>query len=126
MSIIVVLTTAGLLIGFLAWRHWTNQNALIGKEQAIELAVQAYNPDYGLQPVEPPTEIEAKLVQGGAERDPYSLDPTRPVWVVTMKGRWLLVGGPPRVDPNPQPSYENECVIKIDARTGETVSLPIE
>ena len=60
-SAVVMVVTASLLIGFLAWRHWANQNALIGQEQAIQNAIQACNSGYGLQPVEPPTQAAADL-----------------------------------------------------------------
>jgi hypothetical protein len=101
--------------------------SLIRQEKAIQLAIQACNPAYGLQPVEDPTEAEAKLYIRGAS---IGLKPPGPVWDVTMKGRWLLVGGPqPAPDPSnptPQPSYDSVCYILINARTGETLSPPIE
>lgn len=125
-SVIVVFITASLLVGFLAWRHWANQNTLIGREQAIQKAIQAC-PAHGLQPVEQPTEFQAELTTWGRVEDPYNSDLERPVWVVKMRGRWLLVGGPPPDPPsNPEPSYWDECTITIDARTGASLSLPIE
>jgi len=125
-SAIVVFVTVSSLIGFLVWRHWANQNVLIGQEQAIQNAIPACEP-HGLQPVEQPTKTEAELTTWGRIEGPYNSDPERPVWVVKMKGRWLLVGGPPLEDPtNSETAYWDECTIIIDARTGESLSLPIE
>jgi hypothetical protein len=50
----------------------------------------------------------------------------RPVWVVKMKGRWMLVGGPAPDPSNPGPFYWEECTQIIDAQTGEWLSYPIE
>ncbi len=126
-SAIVVFVIASLLIGFIIWREKTNDLVLISEEQAILNAIQACNPGYGLQPMEPPTETKAELTTlGKAGGYPFS-NPERPVWVVTMKGRWLLVGGP-APDPTSisEPSYWNVCVMIIDAQTGESLSTAIE
>lgn len=128
-SALVVLIVAGLLIAFLYWRQRMNQNVLIGQEQAIQNAIQACNPSYGLQPVEPPTQFQVERSTYGKALNYVSNPPNseKPVWVVTMKGRWLLVGGPPPADPsNAEPAYWDECTIVIDAQTGESLSLPIE
>jgi hypothetical protein len=105
------------------------QTVLIGQEQAIQNAVEACNPSYGLQAVEQPTEFQAELSTYGRALN-YSSNPPdseKQVWVVKMKGRWLLVGGPPLEDPdNSEPAYWDECTIVIDAQTGESLSLPIE
>ncbi len=120
-STIVLFAIVILLIGFLVWRH---QNVLLGKEEAIQYAIRASNPACALQPVEPPTEIEADLTTWGRAAG-YSLDPKRPVWVVTMKGRWLRDGGPlPAPDSTPEPFYE-KCIVIIDARNGHSLSIPI-
>ena len=127
-SALIVLITAGLLIAFLLWQHKLNEPALIGQEQAIRNAIQAC-PGIGLQPVEQPTEFKTELTTyGTASNDPTGpLDTKTPVWVVTMKGRWLLVGGPPPANPGDEgPSYWDECTIIIDAQTGESLSYPIE
>src|SRR5688500_15258793 len=110
---IVGVVIASLVIGFLVWRNKANQNVLIGREQAIQNAIQACNPEYGLQPVEQPTEAEAKLTTWGTAQGPYNSDPERPVWVVRMKGRWLHVGGGPTPPPdsNPGPYYWDKCTI---------------
>ena len=127
---IVVLIAAGLLIIFLIWRQGTNQPVVIEREQAIQNAIQACNPAYGLQPLEPPTESKAELTTWGRVQGPYNSDPERPVWVVKMKGRWLLVGGPPPAsdpsNPTAEQDYVYECTIIIDARTGESLSGAIE
>ncbi len=121
-STIVLLVIVILLIGFLVGRH---QNVLIGKEQAIQYAIQAADPGCGLQSVEPPTETEAELTTWGRAYYGHTPDPERPVWVVTMRGRWLRVGGPlPPPGSNPKPFYE-ECTIMIDARTGKSLTPPI-
>ncbi len=130
-SAIVVVVTVSLLIGFLVWRHRADQKALIGKEQAIQYAIQACNPRYGLQPMEPPTETEAQFTTWGKTREgSHGSDPRRPVWVVRMTGRWLLLGGPQLApnpsNPTPEPAYWNQCTIIIDARTGESLSIPIQ
>ncbi len=126
-SAIVVFVIASLLIGFLTWQHKANQNVLIGQEQAIQNAIAACNPGYGLQPMEQPTGTDAELTTWGrAEGYPSNPDPGRPVWVVKMKGRWMLVGGPPPAPDNPGPFYWDECTIIIDARTGESLSIPIQ
>jgi len=127
-GIIVVLLTAGLSIVFLVWRQRTNENVLIGEEQAIQNAIQACDRGYGLQPVEQPTEFHTELTTyGKAVSDPLSPpDRETPVWVVTMKGRWMLVGGPPPAEDNPGPFYWDECTIVINAVTGESLSMPIE
>lgn len=124
-SFIIVAVVSSLLIGFLVWRQSTS---LIRREQAIQNAIQACNPGYGLQPMEQPTAFEAELTTWGrADNYKQNPDPERPVWVVRMEGRWLLVGGPVPVDQsNAEPSYWNECTIIIDARTGESLSTPIE
>ena len=106
----------------------TSTPILIERERAIQNAIQACNPSYGLQPMESPTETKAELTTCKKVDGCYSSDPEKPVWVVKMKGRWLLVGGP-APDPsdlNPQPSYWDACTIIIDAKTGESLSLPIE
>ena len=129
-STIVVFVATGLLIVFLIWRQGTNQPVVIEREQAIQNAIQACNPAYGLQPLEPPTESKAELTTWGRVQGPYNSDPERPVWVVKMKGRWLLVGGPPlefdQSNPALEPAYWDECTIIIDARTGESLSGAIE
>jgi len=130
-SAIVVFVTASLIIGFLALRHKVNQKVLIGREQAIQNAVQAC-PAHGLQPVEQPTEFQTELTtyEKASNYLTNPLDAEKPVWVVTMKGRWLLVGGPPLAfdpsNPTPEPVYWDECTIIIDAETGESLSSPIE
>ncbi len=127
-SAIVVFVTASLLIAFLVWQYRASQNALIEREQAIQNAIQACNPTYGLQPVEQPTEFQAELTKWGRAEGPYISDPERPVWIVKMKGRWMHVsGGPaPAPDSNPGPFYWDECTIIIDAWTGESLSMPIQ
>jgi len=123
---IVVFFVASLSIGFLVWRYWAHQNTLIEKEQAIQNAIQGC-PYRGLQPVEQPSEAEAELTTWGTVQGPYNSDPERPVWLAKMTGRWLLVGGPPPApDSNPGPFYWDECTIIIDARTGNTLTAPIE
>lgn len=127
-SATVVFITVGLLIVFLIWTQRTNKRVLVGQEQAIQNAIQACNPSYGLQPVEQPTEFQAELTTYRKAQN-YTADhpdSEKPVWVVKMKGRWLLVGGPPPDPSNPGPFYWNECTIIIDARTGESLSFPIE
>jgi hypothetical protein len=125
-SAIVVVVTASLLIGFLVWRYWANQNILIEREQAIQNAIQAC-PYIGLQQVAQPSGAEAELTTFGSVQGPYNSDPERPVWVVKMKGRWMLMGGPaPAPDSNPGPFYWDECTIIIDARTGKSLTAPIE
>ena len=126
---IFVFVTASLLIVFLVWLQRINQPVLIGKEQAIQNAIKAC-PYIGLQPVEQPTEFQTELTtyekpQGSAPI--IGSDSGRHVWVVTMKGRWVLVGGPPTEEPSHgEPAYWDECIIIIDAQTGESLSYPIE
>ena len=97
-SAIVVFVVASLLIVFLIWRQKTNEPVLISREQATQNAIQACNPGYGLQPVEQPTEIEAYLTtykKATGNESPYkNISSESLVWVVEMKGKWLLVGGP--------------------------------
>jgi hypothetical protein len=50
-SAVVVFFIAGLLIIFLVWQYQVNQSVLISEEQAIQNAIEACNPSYGLQPV---------------------------------------------------------------------------
>jgi hypothetical protein len=128
--IIAVLVIAALLIIFLLWRQRTNQPILLGREQAIQYAIEACNSGYGLQPVEPPTEFETEITtyEKALGFAPIPSKANRPVWVVTMKkGRWLLVGGPlPDPASNPEPAFWDECTQIIDAQTGEWLSSPIE
>ena len=128
-SVIFMIVIAGILISLLIWRQRTSQPLLIGREQAIQNAIQACNPVYGLQPVEQPTEFETEITtyEKALGFEPSHPLAQRPVWVVKMKGHWLLVGGPQR-DPasNPEPAYWDECTQIIDAQTGEWLSLPIE
>jgi len=125
-STMVVTVIACLLIGFFVWRYRASQNAFIEREQAIQNAIQAC-PYIGLQPIEQPTEADAELTTFGTVQGPVNSDPERPVWVVKMKGRWMLTGGPASVpDSNPGPFYWNECTIIIDAQTGKSLSAPIE
>jgi hypothetical protein len=128
-SAIVLFITASLLIGFLVWQHRARPDDLIGQEQAIQNAIQACNPSYGLRPVEQPTEFQAERSTYGEALHYVSNPPNseNPVWIVKMKGRWLLVGGPPPADPShSELAYWEECTIVIDAQTGESLSLPIE
>jgi hypothetical protein len=113
-SAIVVFIAGSLLIGFLVWRSWAIQNA-----------IPACNPAYGLQPVKPPTEFQAKLTTyRKAEQSISNLPaPERPVWVVEMKGRWMLIVNPPADPSNPRPFYTDKCTIIVDARTGKSLSL---
>ena len=124
----VVFVIAGILISFLIWRHRANQPVLIGREQAIQNAIQACNPAYGLQPVEQPTEFETEITtyEKALGFAPVPSKAQRPVWVVKMKGKWLLVGGPSPAEDNPGPFYWDECTQIIDAQTGEWLSYPIE
>jgi hypothetical protein len=126
-STIAALIIASLLITFLIWR--LKKNELIGQEQAFQYAIQACNPSYGLKQVEQPTEFQAELTTYkkavGFVPNPFYAN--RPVWVIRMKGRWLLVGGPlPDPTSNPEPVYWEECIQIIDAETGESLSYPIE
>jgi len=125
---IVAFAMVGLFVSFLVWQHWASQDVLIEREQAIQNAIQACNPTYGLQPVEQSTVFEAQLTTLGSAMDPYNPDPDRPVWMVKLKGRWLHVsGGPLPVEgSNPGASYWDECTIVIDARTGTSLSPPIQ
>jgi hypothetical protein len=128
-SILLVLATAGLLISFLIWRQTLDQNVPISKDQAIRNAIQACNHSYGLQPVEQPTAFQGELSTYGRALNNGSNSPNsgKPVWIVKMKGRWLLVGGPPPADPNhAEPVYWDECTIVIDAQSGASLSFPIE
>lgn len=128
-SAIAVFVIAGLLIIFLILRQRTNQPVLVGREQAIQNAIQACNPGYGLQPVEQPTEFETEITtyEKALGFAPIPSKAQRPVWVVKMKGRWLLVGGPPTEEPSSgEPAYWDQCTQIIDAQTGEWLSLPIE
>jgi|SRR5688572_13781609 len=125
---IVVLITASLLISFLIWLQRINQPVLIGKEQAIQNAIQAC-PRIGLQPVEHPTEFKAELTTYRNASNDLSNPPDseKPVWVVKMTGRWILTGGPLVENPsNGEPAYWDKCTIIIDAQTGESLSYPIE
>jgi hypothetical protein len=127
-SALVVLITIGLLIALFLWRQKMTQTVLIGQEQAIQNASQAC-PSIGLQPVEQPTEFQAELTTyRNASNDLTNPpDSEKPVWVVKMKGRWILMRGPPPEDPsNAEPAYWDECIIIIDAQTGESLSYPIE
>ena len=132
-SVIVVFIAASLIIGFLAGRQKASRPVLIGREQAIQNAIEVCNSGYGLQPVEQPTEFQTELTtyekpQGSAPI--IGSDSGRPVWVVTMKGRWLVVGGPPPASDSSsatsEPDYWDECTIIIDAKTGESLSTPVE
>jgi type II secretory pathway pseudopilin PulG len=117
-SAIILFAAVSLAISFLVWKRWANQNALIEREQAIQNAIQACNLTYGLQTVEQPTVFEAQLTKFGSAMGPYNPDPERPVWLITLKGRWLHVSGgpPPAEGSNPKPSYWDECTIIIDDR----------
>ena len=117
-SAIVVFVTAILLFGFLIWRHTAKQNVLIGKEKAIQNAIQACNS------VEQPTAVQAELTTFGNVMG-YEWNPPEPVpaWFVKMKGRFMVIGGPVDLS-NPKPIYWNECSIFIDAQTGEALSHP--
>src|SRR5215211_6131182 len=101
---IAAFATVSLVVSFLVWRRWANQNNLIDQEQAIQNAIQACNPTYGLQTVEQPTVFEAQLTTLGSAMNPYDSDPDRPVWMIKLRGRWLHVsGGPlPSQDSNPE------------------------
>ena len=126
--VIVALVIAGSLISILVWRYWASQPALISPEEAIQHAIEACNPGYGLQPVEQPTEFETEITtyEEALGFAPIPSKAQRPVYVVKMKGKWLLMGGPPPAEDNPGPFYWNECTQIIDAQTGEWLSLPIE
>jgi|GEM_PF-5010127 hypothetical protein len=127
-SAIILFAAVSLVISFLVWQRWAHQNALIDREQAVKNAIEACNPTYGLQTVEQPTVFEAYLTKWGSASGPDNSDPERQVWLITLKGRWLHVsGGPPPVEgSNPKPSYWDECAIIIDARTGKTLTGPIQ
>jgi hypothetical protein len=119
---ILVTITASLLIGF-----------LIERQKAIHQAILACDQDYGLQPPEPPTTIQAKLTTYGSTLSPtqnrdlwWPTDAGRLVWFVRLEGKWLLVGGPALAENHPGPSYTNECVIVIDVLTGEAQTEPYE
>ena len=110
---IVILVAVGLLLGFL----FTRDFYFARQQSAIQSAIEACNPAYGLQPVEQPTESQAHLaIYRGSL-----------VWIVDMKGKWILVGGP-QPDPtgNFEPSYWDECTIIIDVLTEDVLSTPIE
>ena len=119
-SAIVVFVIAGLLIIFLIWQQRTIQPVLIGREQAIQTAIQACNSS------EQPREIQAELtvfknVVGYEGNPPEPI----PAWFVQMKGHFIVSGGPPLEDlSNPQPFYRDECSIFVDAKTGEALSYP--
>ena len=131
-SVIVVFVIVSLLIGVLVWQRWTNQPILISREEAIQHAIEACNPGYGLRPVEQPTEFETEITtyEKALGFVPIPSKAQRPVYVVKMKGKWLLVGGPQAVimpgEPTPEPGYWDECTQIIDAQTGEWLSYPIE
>jgi len=131
-SAIVVFVIVSLLIGILVWQRWTNQPVLISREEAIQHAIEACNPGYGLQPVEQPTEFETEITtyEKALGFAPIPSKAQRPVYVVKMKGKWILVGGPQAAimpdEPTPEPSYWDECTQIIDAQTGEWLSDPIE
>ena len=122
---VTILILVGFLLGFAfaVGLYFTQQR--IASQKAIETC----NPVYGLQPVQEPSEVLTYLTTYdnaflSSGYPPYS---KRPVWVVAMKGKWLLVGGPV-LDPtsNPEPSYWDECTIIVDVLTGEVLSTPIE
>ena len=48
-----------------------------------------------------------------------------PVWIIDLDGRWLLFGGPPPEDGQPDlgPQYFDHCTVIINAFTGHTLSL---
>jgi hypothetical protein len=127
--VIATLLTSAFFIGMFIWQRWVDQSTRISREQAIEFAIQACNPGYGLQLVEKPTVYETKTTtyEEALGFAPIPIKSKRLVWIVTLKkGRWLLVGGPAADPNNPEPLYVNECTQIIDAQTGEGLSYPIE
>ena len=127
-SVIVAFVIVGSLSIFLIWRYRANRSVLISREEAIQHAIEACNPGYGLQPVEQPTEFETEITtyEDALGFVPIPSKAERPVYVVKMKGKWLLVGGPAPAEDNPGPFYWDECTQIIDAQTGEWLSYPIE
>jgi hypothetical protein len=127
-SVIVVVVIVVSLSIFLIWQRWAKQPVRISREEAIQHAIEACNPGYGLQPVEQPTEFETEITtyEKALGFAPIPSKAQRPVYVVKMKGKWLLVGGPPPEEDNPGPFYWDECTQIIDAQTGERLSYPIE
>ena len=120
---------AGLLIGF-----------LVARQGAIQNAIDACNPGYGLQPVTTPTAFQIQLTTLGRAWYPQQESNSwkypelrRLVWVVELKGSWIVVGGPAPVEPdssNPNAAqkrgYTDTCTQIIDALTGESWSGAIE
>jgi hypothetical protein len=132
-SVIVALIVTSVIIAFLTWRQKANRPVLIGREQAIQNAIEACNSSYGLESVELPTEFQTELTtyeKPAGSAPIIGSDSGRPAWIVIMKGHWLLVGGPPPASgsssPTSEPAYWDECTIIIDAKTGESLSTPIE
>ena len=84
----------------------------IQQQIATLKALEACNSAYRLQLVEQPTETHAHLAAYWGSL----------VWVIEMKGKWILVSGPFPDPSNPAPFYWDECTIIIDALTGESKS----
>ena len=131
----VLSVIAGLLLVFLAWRLITNRLVLISREQAIQNAIQASNLGCGLQYVKPPTEFQTELMTykeikystyKGVKYGLLGVISDRPMWIVTLNGRWISVGGPvPVSESDPEPFY-GSCTIFIDAWTGASLTPPTE
>lgn len=135
-STLVALTFAGLIIAFFAWRIIVNQLVLVDREQAIQTAVQESNLRCGMQFVEQPSEFQTELMTykkiksspyKGVQYGLVDVISDRPVWIVTINGRWLFVGGPLPEDPesNAEPYY-GSCIMFIDAWTGAPLSQIVE
>lgn len=97
------------------------------EEIATQKAIQACDCGLGLCPVEPPSEPEIHL---GFDKT-YNLgsDPhvvTRLAWIVDIKGKWVLVAGPPPEPDDLSKAYVDRCVIEIDVFTGKILTEPIE
>lgn len=105
------------VFAFLLFSIYLIRNLYLSQKTiAIQKAIEACNPAYGLLQIEPPYKNDAHI-------DIYwgSL-----VWEVEMKGKWQLVGGPAPDPNNPGPFYWDECTIIIHALTGKVLSTPIE
>jgi len=106
----------------------TTIHAPANAQQAIDLAKL-----YCTETHSPPTEAEHNIVArlstckdiNTVTNDPYictNLPDTLDVWLVTMEGTWLH-WGPPPASGTPTPTTFKQCIVVINAQTGEMISL---
>ena len=106
-------------------------SGFISEQQARDTALKSSDQSH-LRMLEPPSNVRAELLtletarkQLAQTSDPAGgYAPGTMVWLVTMKGTWMISGGPPTpqgASQAPQEAFHSFAII-IDAKTGDSIN----